>query len=281
MKVGIITGADGGIGKNLTSALAKDGFMVVMACKNKQKGEVICEQIKRETGISLIEVIQMDLSSFDSIHQFVKEVHSKYTQIDILLNNAGVLCKEPQKTKENVEYTIAVNYLGPYILTEQLLPIMSDGAKIINTVSLMLQYGKISPDFLACNSSRFNRFAYYSHSKLALYYATLEWAENWKHKGITVNCVDPGIVSTKIICMGNKIIDKSCDLFFRPLIRTSLQGADTIIYLAVENEDNTATGKLFKSRKIKEVPFSIMNNHSQKKLLKQQTMEFIDKYVSI
>jgi NAD(P)-dependent dehydrogenase (short-subunit alcohol dehydrogenase family) len=278
MKVGIITGASGGIGRNLTLALVKEGFYIIMGCKDKQKGNLVCEQIKQQTNNTNIEVIEIDLSSIESINQFVKEVYSKYNQIDVLLNNAGVLCKEFQKTKENVEYTIAVNYLGSYILTEQLFPLMVAGTKVINTVSLMLRYGKIHSDFLSAHSFHFERFANYSHSKLALYYATLEWSKKWKDKGITVNCVDPGIVNTNIIRLGNKVIDKLCDVFFRPLIRTPQQGADSIIYLAIENKNNDITGKLFKSRKIKQISSSI-NEHSQKESLKNQTNDFIAKYI--
>ena len=278
MKLAIITGADGGIGQNLTLALAKEGYNIVMGCRNKQKGSIVCEQIKQKTENSAIEVVEIDLASLDSVQQFVQEVKSKYNRVDVLLNNAGVLCRQFRATKENVEYTISVNYLGSYILTEQLFPLMTAGTKIISTVSLMLRYGKIHSDFLLANPSHFERFTNYSHSKLALYYATLEWSEKWKNKGITANCVDPGIVNTKIIRMGNQLIDRLCDIFFRPLIRTPQQGADTIIYLATENKDNNVTGKLFKSRKIKQLPSSI-NNHSQRELLKKQTEEFIGKYV--
>ena len=278
MSVAIITGADGGIGKVLTSALAKEGFTVVMGCRNRQKGNAVCQQIVQQTGNLEIEVIEIDLSSLDSVRQFVKEVYAKYSQIDVLLNNAGVLPHQYQTTKENVEYTIAVNYLGPYILTEQLFPLMAKGAKIVNTVSLMLRYGKINPNFLSSEVTHFNRFTYYSHSKLALYYASLEWSEKWKNKGITVNCVDPGIVNTNIIRMGNKFIDKLCDVFYRPLIRTPKQGADTIVYLATENKHNYVTGKVFKNRKIKQIPSSV-DNHFWKESLKKQTKEFMDKYM--
>ncbi|MDR1181769.1 MAG: SDR family oxidoreductase [Bacteroidales bacterium] len=280
MKVGIITGADGGIGKYLTEALAKKGYFVIMACKNKKKGDNVCEQIKQKTGCSSIEVIHLDLSSFDSINQFVTEIYSKYNRIDIILNNAGVLCCRPQTTKENVELTIGVNYLGHYLLTEKLFSLTSEGTRIINTVSLMLRYGKIAPDFLLFDRSHFSRFTYYSHSKLALYYATLEWAEKWKQKGITVNCVDPGIVNTNIIRLGNKVVDKLCDWFFRPLIRTPQQGADTIIYLATNDEVKNITGKLFRNRKIKQMSSSF-NNHPQRELLKQQTEDFIARYINV
>ncbi|MDR2409047.1 MAG: SDR family NAD(P)-dependent oxidoreductase [Bacteroidales bacterium] len=277
MKAGIITGADGGIGQQLTRALAKQEYSVVMGCRNIQKGNKICEQIKQQTDWAFIEVIEIDLSSFSSICRFVSDVYSKYNQLDILLNNAGVLCHRPQMTKENVEFTIGVNYLGHYLLTERLFPLMSSGTRIINTLSLLFRYGKIGHDFLSFNCSRFNRFRYYANSKLALYYATLDWAEKWNKKGITVNCVDPGIVNTNIIRSGNKVIDKLCDLFFRPLIRTSQQGADTIIYLATNDEFQHVTGQLFKDRKLRQLS-SLLNNQVQRELLKQQTENFIDKH---
>ena len=279
MGVAIITGADGGIGKVLTAALAREGFTVVMGCRDKQKGDIVCQQIVQQTGNSNIEVVEIDLSSPDSVLQFVKEIHIKHSKIDVLLNNAGVLPHQYIRTKENVEYTIAVNYLGPYILTEQLFPLMVRGAKIVNTVSLMLRYGKINPDFLSSEGTHFNRFTYYSHSKLALYYAALEWSEKWKDRDITVNCVDPGIVNTNIIRMGNKFIDKLCDVFYRPLIRTPKQGADTIVYLVLENKNNRVTGQVFKSRKIKQIQSSV-NNPLWKESLKNQTKEFMDKYLS-
>jgi len=279
MKVAVITGADGGIGEILTSTLAKEKFNVVMGCKNKQKGDIVCQQIIQQTANSAIEVIEIDLASLDSVQNFVKEIFAKYKQIDVLLNNAGVLSQHYQTTKENVEHTIAVNYLGHYILTEKLFPLMIAGTKIVNTVSLMLRYGKINSNFLHSEISHFNRFTYYSHSKLALYYATLEWSEKWKDKGIMVNCVDPGIVNTNIIRMGNKIVDKLCDWFYRPLIRNPKRGADTIVYLVVINKNNHVTGQLLKSRKIKHVPDPIHNN-LWKESLKNQTKEFINKYIS-
>jgi NAD(P)-dependent dehydrogenase (short-subunit alcohol dehydrogenase family) len=277
MKVVIITGADGGIGQYLTGTLAKQEYSIVMGCRNKWKGSKVCEQIKQKTACSSIEVIEIDLSSFSSIHRFVSEVYSKYRQVDVLLNNAGVLCRCPQATKENVEFTIGVNYLGHYLLTERLFPLMSEGTRIVNTVSLMLRYGKIESDFFSLHSPRVNCFTYYSHSKLALYYATIDWAEKWSQKGIIVNCVDPGIVNTNIIHTGNKVIDNLCNLFFRPFIRTPQQGADSIIYLATSNEIKNVTGQLFKNRKIKQLPSSL-NNYAQRESLRQQTEDFIDKY---
>ena len=276
MKTAIITGADGGIGKELTMALAQKGFHIVMVCRDKEKGNIVCRQITEKIKDVSIEVMEIDLASFRSINQFVQDFQSKYDKLDVLLNNAGVLHHQPHLTEQGVEYNIGVNYLGAYLLTEQLFPCMYEGTRIVNTVSLMLRYGKIAPDFFAFTPSHYNRFTYYSYSKLALYYATLEWAEKWKDKGITVNCVDPGIVNTNIIRTYNKCIDKLCDIFYRPIIRTPRQGADSIIYLATEILSDDVTGKVFKSRKIKKIAQSIECSTQRVSLLKQ-TEDFIAK----
>ena len=273
----IITGANGGIGQQLTETLANEGYTIIMACKNKAESECICSRIKEKTNCNSIEVMELDLASFASIGQFVKDFHSKYGKLDVLLNNAGVLCHHPHQTKENAEYTVGVNYLGSYVLTGLLHPMMNKETKIINTVSLMLRFGKINPDFFQLDASHFNRFTQYSNSKLALYYATLDWAEKWEKENITVNCVDPGIVSTNIIRMGNKFIDKLCDIFYRPLIRTPKQGADTIIYLLNNKEMESISGQVFKSRRIKTIPSELRDNQ-QRELLRTQTQEFLKQH---
>ena len=274
MKTAIVTGANGGIGKELTMALAKRGFNIIMGCRDKLKGDIVCRQIIKETNHSSIEVMELDLASFHSINQFVKAFQAKHNRLDILLNNAGVLPHQALMTKEGAEYTVGVNYLGHYLLTEQLFPFMSAGTRIVNTGSLMMKYGKISPDFFALNASHFNRFTYYSHSKLALYYATLDWAERWNDKGITVNCVDPGIVDTNIIGMGNKYIDKLCNIFYRPIIRTPQQGADTIIYLATDEQAKNISGKVFKSKRSKSMKMDSVHL-LQRNSLKEQTADFL------
>ncbi|MDR0368558.1 MAG: SDR family NAD(P)-dependent oxidoreductase [Bacteroidales bacterium] len=276
MKTAIVTGGNGGIGQQLVEALANADHRVVMACRNMEESNCICSQIKEKTGNNAIEVMNLDLASFSSIRQFVQDFRTRYKNADILLNNAAALCHHPKQTAEGVEYTVGVNYLGSYLLTELLHPQMNRGAKIINTVSLLLHYGKINDHFFQFNPAYFNRFIHYSNSKLALYYATLDWAEKWKEENITVNCVDPGIVNTKMIGMGTKIIDKLCDVLWRPLVRTPKQGADTINYLLLEEKNNT-TGQLFKNRKIKSVSSSLQK-HKQRERLKKQTEDFLTAY---
>jgi len=236
------------MGEEITRALAKQNFCVIMACKRTHEVLVLCEKIRKETNNPHVEFIHLDLSSFDSIQNFVADFSSKYQRIDVLGNNAGVLCHHPEETTEKSEKTIGVNYLGHYLLTELLFPYMQNGTRIVNMVSLTYKYGNIDSDFFSLRKKPFNRFKFYSDSKLAFVHATLEWAERWKEKGITANCADPGIVNTKIIRMGNTLLDFASDIFYRPFIRKPLKGADTFIYLATNEAVKDTTGTLFKNR---------------------------------
>ena len=101
------------------------------------------------------------------------EVKNCFSHLDILLNNAGVLCHKAKNSVDNIEYTRAVNYLGHYTLTNALLPIMGKGTRIVSMVSIAYVMGKIQEDFLSpTDDHKFNRFTAYGSSKRALYYFT-------------------------------------------------------------------------------------------------------------
>ncbi len=276
MKNAIITGADGGMGREHTLLLAKAGYNIIMTTSKQQKGEKACEELKQKTQWEHISVLQLNLEDFDAITNFCKNINIE--QIDVLLNNAGTLPSVPKTTKQGFDYTIGVNFLGHFLLTELLSPRFVAGTKIVNMVSLTYKYGKITDNIFAPTLTHYNRFVNYSNSKLALYYATLYWAEKWKDKNILVNCADPGIVNTKIITMNNKIVDTLCNIFFRPIIRTPQQGADTMSYIAI-NDINNLSGEMFKNRKKQQIADKIKKS-PQKDLLIKQTFEVLAPYLS-
>ncbi|MBO4581634.1 MAG: SDR family NAD(P)-dependent oxidoreductase [Bacteroidales bacterium] len=279
MKTAVINGADGDMGQQLALFLAKSQYNIIMACHSQNKGNAACEKLRNLSRWEHINVMQVDLSSLTSIQQFCNTVKNQYSHIDILLNNAGVLPSHAQVSADGYEKTVAVNYLGLFLFTELLSPLFHSGTKIVNMVSLTYKYGKINGHFFMPDPhKKYNRFSCYSNSKLGLFYATLYWAEKWKNKGITVNCADPGIVNTNIIRMDNKIIDTLCDIFFRPLIRTPKQGADTMAYVALNEISNTVTGQLFHNRKIKKIKKSILDN-PQRTLLIEQTENLLKNYL--
>ncbi|MDR1346459.1 MAG: SDR family NAD(P)-dependent oxidoreductase [Bacteroidales bacterium] len=270
MKVAIITGADGGMGQIHTLEIVKAGFHVIMACHDLQKAEPVYQKLKAKSGDSII-LLPLALNSFATIFAFAEAVKKEYDHIDLLLNNAGTLCHAAEATEEGIEMTMGVNYLGTYLLTRLLLPLMNEGTRIVSMGSLSYRWFKLDDTILKPISGRFERFKHYSRSKRALLFFTLDAAEAWAERGISVNYADPGIVSTKIIRMGIPFIDKLCDIFFRPFIKSPAKGAATMLYLALSPETADITGAYYANKKAVAIPekFRTSAERSQLRILTQ------------
>lgn len=273
--VALVTGADGGMGRIHTRELAKAGYEVVMACIDPDIARPVMEEIQRETG-GIFHLMQVDLGNLADIVRFANEVKSRFPSLQILLNNAGTLPSKAKTSLNNVEYTMAVNYLGHYTLTNLLHPIMGPGTRIVSMISLAYVIGKITPDLFKPKTQReYNRFTAYGSSKLALYYFMLDAAEAWKDDGICFNVSDPNIVDTGIIRMDNVVVDKLCDWIFRPLINTPEQGAANMLTAAIDPNYKDVTGKIFKNCKPIEHKRRFYNNLKQRKLLRDLTAQIL------
>lgn len=273
-KIAIITGADGGMGTEITRAVAQADYHVIMLCYTAFKGEERKSQLILETGNKDIEVVQIDLSSMESITKVAEKLTTKLTSLDLLMNNAGTMATHYTTTEDGIERTVAVNYVAPYLLTRKLLPLMHKGSRIVNMVSCTYAIGKIGVHFFTKGTEgSFWRIPIYSNTKFALWLFSRELALRLQDTGITVNTADPGVVSTNIISM-DMWFDPLTDLLFRPLIRTPRQGADMAIRLLLEPEYEGKTGGMYvsgKQRKLKEKYL----NHPQMKSLWDKTEQLI------
>ncbi len=270
-KLAIITGANGGMGATLVHDVAQAGYHVIMACRDLSKATPVYEKLKQNNPD--IQLMRLDLASFESIKDFVGQVQQQYQHLDLLLNNAGILCHQAEETAEHYEKTVGVNYLGHYVLSHLLLPLMGKGTRVVNMVSLTVRYGHLKPTlFQPVSQKDFNRFVTYSDSKKAFFYFTMDAAEKWAERGITVNCADPGIVSTNIIRQGNVVVDKLCDLFFRPIIKTPTQGASTMLKLALDPAIEGKTGGFYVNKKQKAVKAKVLNS-PERTMLRNLTQE--------
>lgn len=199
----------------------------------------------RETGNPRIEIAPVDLASLASVAAFAEHLLKRGEPLALLMNNAGTMETERRITEDGLERTVSVNYVGPYLLTRKLLPLMGEGSRIVNMVSCTYAIGHLDfPDFfLRGRRGDFWRIPIYSNTKLALTLFTIDLASRVKHKGIVVNAADPGIVSTNIITM-HMWFDPLTDMLFRPFIRTPRKGAATAVGLLLDEDAGKRTGTL-------------------------------------
>lgn len=199
-KVIIVTGSSSGIGKYEAMYFAYKNATVIMACRNINKANKVKEEILKEVPNAKLEILQLDLSDFNSIENFNAELRNKYDHIDILVNNAGVYFMPKEVTKQGYEITMGTNFLGPYYLTCTILDLITNmGGRIINVSSIVHKHAKI--DFNDFFADHVNRNKIYARSKLALtsftYYLANFLATNYPNT-IAVSA-HPGISATNIL----------------------------------------------------------------------------------
>ena len=278
-KLAVITGADGGMGMEITCAVATAGYKVIMACRDPEIAEEKRQLIMRETGNIALEIVPVNLASLSSTASFANELLQRGEVITLLMNNAGTMETRRCITEDGLERTVSVNYVAPYLLTRKLLPLMGEGSRIVNMVSCTYAIGKLDfPDFfLRGKKGAFWRIPIYSNTKLALTLFTIALSKKVKEKGIIVNAADPGIVSTKIITM-HMWFDPLTDIFFRPFIRTPRQGAATAISLLLDEDAGKRTGTLNVSCHPKQLSEKFFH-HVQMKELWDKTEEIVAKWL--
>lgn len=198
----IITGANSGIGKAAAVKFASEGYHVIMACRNPEKGAKAKKEIIESSGSSNVELMQVDVSSFESIYQFCDEFQNKYNNLDILIHNAAYFKhgeKNYQLSADGIELTFATNTFGPFLMTSLLKDHLSksDDPRILNACTTNIKHffnpdRDIDFDNLQGEEQEnrpYDVYKLYGDSKMALLALTFRWAEEFKADGIKVNAV--------------------------------------------------------------------------------------------
>jgi NAD(P)-dependent dehydrogenase (short-subunit alcohol dehydrogenase family) len=274
-KICIVTGSNSGIGKETALALSNKGATVVMVVRDKERGEKAQSEIINKTGNNDTFVMICDLSSMDSIGKFVKEFTEKYDRLDVLINNAGAVFRERQTTVDGFERTLAVDYLGPFLLTHQLLPLLKSSApsRIINLASGLYKSGKIDLDDLQSDKN-YKGMNAYSSAKLMVVMYTYELAKRLEGTGVTANAVLPGFVRTNLGRNSGSFLYALEYLIVRPFQISAEKGAETSVYLASSDEVEDVTGKCF-SRMHETNTSQASYDQQTQKLLWDKTIELL------
>jgi len=250
-KVVMVTGANSGIGKAASLALAKMGATIVMVARSKERGEAARSEIIRKSQNNAVDLLLADLSSLKSVRILASEFQKKYSQLHVLINNAGLFNQRRRVSADGYENTFATNYLAPFLLTNLQLDLLKASApsQIINVSSVGHYNGHINFDDLTLEND-YGGWKAYGQSKLALVLFTHELAKKLQGTGVTVNAVHPGTVATNI--WSRPLGPVGFIMALPKMFMTSPeQGAETIVYLASSPDAKGLNGEYVEKRKVK------------------------------
>ncbi len=243
----VITGT-GGIGYETALAMTRAGAEVIMAGRNKDKGDEAISRIKQLIPVGHIRFEKLDLADLASIEAFGERMRAQRKSLDILINNAAVMNPPLRKvTKDGFELQMGTNYLGHFALTAQLLPILQKGNKprVVTLSSIAHLQGTVNFDDLQSEHS-YKPMVSYSQSKLACLMFAFELqrrsdAAGW---GISSMGAHPGISRTELIPNGagkNSPAGIARRLFGPILFQPAAHGAWPSLYAGTAKEAKGGT----------------------------------------
>jgi len=246
-KVVLITGATSGLGSAAADGFARLGATVWLAVRNRDRGESARVRILEHRPGADIRVGLCDLSSMESVRRFAKRFAAEAPRLDVLVNNAGVLTQERELSADGIELTLATNVLGPFLLTQLLIPTLqrSSPSRIVNVSSGGMYTQKLRADDLQSEQEDFDGPTAYARTKRAEVVLTEMWAQQLAGTGVSVHAMHPGWADTPGV-------RSSLPRFYRatrPLLRSPDQGADTIVWLGAAAEPSDSSGAFWHDRR--------------------------------
>ena len=244
-QVCIITGANSGIGKETALSLAKLGATVILLCRNYERGNIALKSIITESNNKNVELMLCDLSSQNSISDFISKFKNKYDSLNVLINNAGILLNKRTISVDGVENTFAINHLGPFILTNSLLDLLksSSPSRIINVSSSAHYRANFDLDNMQ-GEKKYSSFEAYCKSKLYNVLFTYELSRKLAGSNVTVNCLHPGFIPTNLFA-NSSFFYKAIVKILSPILIDAKSGSKTSTYLATSKDVENITGKYF------------------------------------
>lgn len=232
-RVVVMTGGTSGIGLAAARALARMGATVEIIARNAAKAEAVCAKLQQETGNQGIGYLVADTGDLAALRRAAAALLERHPAIHVLIHNAGALDDVRQTSPQGIELTVASQVVGPFLLTGLLLPALRAGApaRVLWVSSGGMYSEPLSVDRLEMSAADYDGTKAYARAKRAQVTLTELWAERLADERIFVHAMHPGWADTPGV-------ERSLPRFRRlvgPLLRTPADGADTLVWLAVDD----------------------------------------------
>ncbi|KAK3434335.1 short-chain dehydrogenase TIC 32, chloroplastic [Eucalyptus grandis] len=251
----VVTGTSSGIGMETARVLALHGVHVVMAMRNVDAGRSVKEAILQELPSAKLDVMELDLSSMESIRKFASDYQSSALPLNLLINNAGVMACPFTLSQDNIELQFATNHIGHFLLTNLLLETMKKTSEESNTEGRIVNLSSEAHRFAYQEGIRFDKInneseytpiKAYGQSKLANILHANELARHLKEEGvqITANSLHPGTIPATNLARHHSILNAFANLG-KLFLKNVAQGAATTCYVALHPQVKGISGEYF------------------------------------
>ncbi len=238
-KTALITGSNSGLGYYTAKALAEKNCHVILSCRTLEKSIATKNKLKKLIPQAKLSSIEIEMADFNNVSRKCDELSNEYENLDLLINNAGIM--HPPKTLNSQGYEIqfAVNHLSHMLLTLKLIPLLSKikNSRIVTVTSLAQFFGKVGWKNLKAEDY-YNKQESYATSKLANIMFALELSQKLEKKNILSLAAHPGIAKTNLFSAQrpnpSKIEKLSLELF-SPIFQSAEMGALPQLYAATSN----------------------------------------------
>lgn len=222
----VITGASDGIGASAARTLAKAGERVVVVVgRSAEKTQAVSEEIGADYFVS-------DFADLSQVRTLAAQLREKYRRIDVLANNAGGIMGKRELTVDGHEKTFQVNHLAPFLLTHELMDVLTaSNATVINTSSAANAFGYVDIDDLDA-AAKYSTNKAYGTAKLENILFTTELHHRYNAAGVSTAAFHPGGVATNFAAESTSWSRFAYKTFIKRFMLTPEQGADTLVWLA-------------------------------------------------
>lgn len=241
-RLAIVTGANSGIGYQTARYLSRVGAAVILACRNREKGEAARAKIVSANPAAQVEVRVLDVADLDSVRRFAEEFLNENKPLDLLINNAGVMAiPQRRTTPQGFEMQFGTNHLGHFALTGLLLPALlrQPNSRVVTVASIAHKGGKLNFDDLNAERSYAPRGAY-QQSKLANVVFGLEFDRRLRARSAETTSViaHPGVAVTNIVSngMGNGLKGRIVNVLLPFVAQSDDRGSWPLLYAATSPE---------------------------------------------
>ncbi|XP_022931508.1 short-chain dehydrogenase TIC 32, chloroplastic-like [Cucurbita moschata] len=252
----IVTGASSGLGEETTRVLALRGVYVIMAVRNVEAGKKVKEAVLKESPSAKIDVMELDLSSMESVRKFASDYIASGRALNILMNNAGVMATPFMLSHDGMELQFATNHIGHFLLTNLLLETMKKTVveckkegRIVNLSSEghRLTYGEGVRFDKINDESEYRTIFAYGQSKLSNILHAKELARRLKEEGveITANALHPGAIAATNLLRFHGLINAVATSIATFVLKNVRQGAATQCYVALNPQVKGVSGEYF------------------------------------